>query len=158
MAWGCIMRNQKGPFTVLHYPGGRGGGMDSIRYREQVLEPFLAPFYEEMKQQRRYVYFQQDNAKCHVSAATKAWLQSRNILLFPHPSKSPDFNPIEPVWFDLKNIVRNYHGFCRNSQELTNLVYTAWNSLTIDQINKHINCIPLTLDEYILREGAMTRF
>jgi hypothetical protein len=37
----------KGPLVVLEYPGGKGGGMDSNRYREQVLEGVLLEFYEE---------------------------------------------------------------------------------------------------------------
>ena len=38
MVWGCIMEGRKGPLVVLEYPGGKGGGMNSKRYCEQVLE------------------------------------------------------------------------------------------------------------------------
>ena len=40
MVWGCIMKGQKGLLVVLEYPGGKGGGMNTARYREQVLEVF----------------------------------------------------------------------------------------------------------------------
>ncbi|KAF9476438.1 hypothetical protein BDN70DRAFT_762689, partial [Pholiota conissans] len=52
MVWGCIMDGKKGPLVVLDYPGGKGGGMNSTRYREQVLDAVLKDFYGEMKQKR----------------------------------------------------------------------------------------------------------
>ena len=32
MVWACIMVDDIGPIVVLHYPGGRGGGMNTTRY------------------------------------------------------------------------------------------------------------------------------
>lgn len=48
MVWGCIMHNEKGPLVILEYPGGRGGGMNSKRYRKQVLKDHLYNFYTDM--------------------------------------------------------------------------------------------------------------
>jgi hypothetical protein len=67
MVWGCIIRGQKGLLVVLEYPGGRGGGMNSTRYREQVLEGVLKEFYAQMKEARGNVKFQQDGAPSHTS-------------------------------------------------------------------------------------------
>ena len=43
------MEGRKGPLVVLEYPGGKGGGMNSKRYCEQVLEKALGDFYDKMK-------------------------------------------------------------------------------------------------------------
>ena len=59
MVWGCIMEGRKGPLVVLEYPGGKGGGMNSKRYCEQVLEGALGDFYAEMKQVHGRIQFQQ---------------------------------------------------------------------------------------------------
>ena len=48
---------------MLEYPGGKGGGMNAKRYQEQVLDPVLALFYEDMESQRGEVKFQQDSYK-----------------------------------------------------------------------------------------------
>ena len=51
MVWACIMEGRKGPLLVLKYPGGKGSGMNTTRYCEQVLEGVLKDFYEEVKQE-----------------------------------------------------------------------------------------------------------
>ncbi|KAF8158854.1 hypothetical protein BJ912DRAFT_866307, partial [Pholiota molesta] len=50
MVWGCIIGGEKGPLIALDYPGGRGGGMNSARYQEQVLDGAFLDFYCRMVQ------------------------------------------------------------------------------------------------------------
>jgi transposase InsO family protein len=76
--------------------------MDTDRYIPQVLEGHLAPFYHQKEKERPGIVFQQDNAPSHTSKRTKKWLADHDIDLFPHPPNSPDLNPIEPLWHDLK--------------------------------------------------------
>jgi transposase len=99
------MKGRKGPLVVLEYPGGRGGGMTGKRYISQVLEAHLCAFYHQMKEERPKVMFQQDGAPSHTSKLTKQWLVDHGISVFPHPPSSPDLNPIEPVWHELKKII-----------------------------------------------------
>jgi hypothetical protein len=52
----------------MHYlRAKRGGGMNSTRYQEQVLEGALKEFYAQMKEARGNVKFQQDGAPSHTS-------------------------------------------------------------------------------------------
>ena len=44
MVWGCIIEGRKGPLVVLEYPRGKGGGMNSTRYQDQVLKPLSRHF------------------------------------------------------------------------------------------------------------------
>jgi transposase len=137
MVWGCIMHGAKGPLVVLEYPGGKGGGMDSNRYREQVLEGVLLEFYEEMKKKKWVVYFQQDGAPSHTSKATKKWCEDHKIKLFPHPPSSPDVNPIEPVWHEIKTMIRHLPHPPSTVNQLKAAVRKAWDDLTIEQITKY---------------------
>jgi hypothetical protein len=98
MIWGCILKGRKGPLIVLEYPGGKGGGMNSKRYQDQVLEGTLKGFYAQMKEERGPIIFQQDGAPSHTSKSTKQWFSRNHIPLLFHPASSPDLNPIEPVW------------------------------------------------------------
>ena len=51
---------------------------------------------------QRVYLFQQDNAPCHSSASTRAFIRDQGITLLDWPSNSPDLSPIEIVWSIVK--------------------------------------------------------
>lgn len=132
--------------------------MTSAWYRKQVLEPVLKPFLKEVRRKRDRVWFQQDGAPTHKALETTRWLNSNNISLFPHPSKSPDFSPIEPIFFDFKNIIRDHPDPITSTKQLKDLMRVAWDALTVEQINKYIKRLPSTFEQCIKFGGGMTHY
>lgn len=152
------MEGRKGPLVVLEYPGGRGGGMNTTRYRQQVLKSALLPFYDEMTQEHGCLNFQQDNASCHTSKMMKKWFEDHSIPLLYHPPNSPDLSPIEPVWNKLKNMISKLEKKPSTSDELIAAVHTAWDQLNIADVDKHISSMPKRVTAVLETRGGHTRF
>jgi transposase len=158
MVWGCIMNGRKGPLVVLEYPGGRGGGMTGRRYVSQVLEAHLCTFYHHMKEERPEVIFQQDGAPSHTSKLAKQWLVDHGISVFPHPPSSPDVNPIEPVWHELKKLIRALPRSPTTVLKLIQAVRDAWDTLAIPDIDKYIHTMSDRVQAVLEADGSHTRF
>lgn len=158
MIWGCIMKGKKGPMAVLEYPGGPGGGMNARRYREQVLEPLLLEFHQQMSEERGLVAFQQDGAGSHRAGTTKKWLETHLIDIFPHPAASPDMSPIENVWHILKEKIRKRPRAPTSKEELKQAVREAWEEISDEDINKYVRSMQNRVQDLIAAKGGHTKY
>jgi len=132
--------------------------MNSKRYQEQVLEGHLKDFYASMVHERGSITFQQDGASSHTSKTTKQWFTSHKIPLLFHPSSSPDLNPIEHVWHELKARIRGLPHPPSTIEALRDAAYQAWDELPIEIVNKHIESMPKRAEAVCAARGGHTRF
>ena len=79
-----------------------------------ILETMLVPFSREKLPNHR---FMQDNDPKHTSRGAKAFFEEKNIKWWRIPPESPDLNPIEDLWHELKFFLESKVKPC-NKQEL----------------------------------------
>ena len=97
-----------------------------------------------------------DNARPHVAKHTREFLNSNNINHFKSPAQSPDLNPIELVWQDLK-VFLGEEVKPNNQQELVNGINLFWNTkVTVQYCNDKIDHLERVLKTVIQKGGKAT--
>ena len=81
------------------------GIMDAEFYVTEILSDGLLPFVRETFPDGHR--FQQDNDPKHTSRRVARFMEENDINWWKTPPESPDLNPIELPWHELKHFIRN---------------------------------------------------
>jgi len=99
MVWGAI--SVHGP-SRLHIVEGTMNGAKYISMLNSRLLPQIRDWFEQEP-----CIFQQDSTPCHTAKAVYAWFKTNKIKVLKWPGNSPDMNPIESMWNQLKDEIHN---------------------------------------------------
>jgi transposase len=149
MVWGCFCRDRLGPLVVID------GRITGERYKA-LLEEYLLPFMNELG--AADYTFQDDNAAAHTANVVKRWKEENLPKVLAWPAQSPDLNPIEHLWAELKSSVRARKPRPKNKRELEVVVKEEWLKIQPSKIEKLIDSMPRRVEAVIDNKGNPTKY
>lgn len=154
MMWAGI--SLEGKTELVFVPGGgRGGGLTADRYITNILLDHVVPYAGFVGENFVLMH---DNARCHTSRVTQQFLNEVNVQVMSWPALSPDINPIEHLWDQLKRRVRSRNPVPTTINELRVALLEEWDGIPQDIIKKLIRSMKNRLQAMIRARGGNTKY
>ena len=146
--WGCFSSHGVGPMRLYD------DTMDARLFTDTMAR-LMKPHALRMWPNEEWL-LHQDNASYHGSRAAKTWFHNNGVSLTPLPPYSPDLNPIENLWADLKRRVEARNA--RNMQELKEIVTEEWTNTTSEYCSRLAHSMPTRLETVVEVGGFRTPY
>ena len=96
-------------------------------------------------------WFQQDNWTVHTAGTSRDWFHNHGVDLIEWPAWSPDLNPIEELWNDLKRRVYGRHP--QTMEQLEQFITEEWAATDLNFIARICRNMPHRLQQVISNDG-----
>lgn len=154
MAWGGISLTAHTALVFIE-PTGRTRGLTSHRYITEILEDHVVPYAGYIGQDMQLMH---DNARPHVAHVVTQYLHDVGIRTMDWPARSPDMNPIEHLWDELKRRVRARVPAPSRLPELRMAMEEEWNAIPQDFIVRLVRSMNSRMLAVIRARGGNTKY
>lgn len=131
-------------------------GMMNAEFYVQILRQFLLPFIQNKFPDEEH-RFMQDNDPKHVSCKARAFFEENEINWWRTPPESPDLNPIENVWHELKEHLRSKVK-PRTQAQLIAGIKSFWSTVDTTKCRKYIHHLQKVIPRVIEVQGDATGY
>ena len=152
MYWGCFSWYGTGPLIALN---GSATGKSHVEILRRYVLPTLEAYPGNVDRGRPW--FQQDNARPHTSKIAKNFLNENKVRVLDWPAQSPDLNPIENLWHEVKNALRRKPN-PSNLVDLEYLVQEAWRDISPEYCHRLVDSMPDRVNACIKTGGGPTKY
>ena len=123
----------------------------------EILRKTLLPFINEKFHPPCVHHLMQDNDPKHTSRETQNFFARQNVNWWQTPPESPDMNPIENLWHELKEY--NHREIKpRNKDELIEGILRFWDTVDVRKCCRYINRLKKVLPKAIEVRGEPTGY
>ena len=123
-----------------------------VRILDQGLVPFIRKTFDCTEHR-----FMQDNDPKHTSRRAQSFLEQKGINWWWTPPESPDLNPIENLWHEMKEFLRAKVK-PRKLAELKDGIKTFWRTVSPAKCVKYINHLQKVVPRVIEVKGDATGY
>jgi transposase len=133
-----------------------GGGIDAWRYVKHVARPLLWPACKARLAENPNFLLMEDNAPAHKCWYNNSEREKEGIPKVEWPANSPDFNPIERIWYLMKSRIQTRRGRERVTtvSRMKEVLQEEWDRITIEEINREIARLPKVMERCIAVNGG----
>jgi hypothetical protein len=125
-----------------------------MKQSTEIVDENLLQSAQDIRLGQRFT-FQQDNDPEHTAKAAQEWLWDTSLNVLEWSSQSPDLNPIEHLWRDLKIAVQRHSP--SNLTELE-ICRKEWEKLLKYRCAKLVASYLRRLEAIITAKGASTKY
>lgn len=154
MVWAGISMDAKTELVFIE-TGGRAGGLTANRYIQEILDNHVVPYVGFIGET---FILMQDNARPHSAVSVRHYLQELEIRVMDWPARSPDLNPIEHLWDELKRKIRARNPAPVTRAELQAALTEEWDAIPQDSAIKLIHSMKNRLQAVIRARGGNTKY
>lgn len=118
--WGCFTGQEVGAVRIFD------DNMDTRLYTD-TMQQLMKPYALRLWPNGEWFYLH-DNASYHGSYRSRTWFHNNGVSLIELPPHSPDLNPIENLWADLKRRIESRNA--RTISKLKEIIPDEWQKTT----------------------------
>ena len=80
------------------------------------------------------------------------FIEDNHISYWPTPAESPDLNPIEMMWHELKHHIRKYVK-PKNKEQLLEGIVNFWRTVDSERCTRYINHLQKVIPVVVKKDG-----
>ena len=151
MLWGCMTWNGIGRLVFID------GIMNGEMYRD-IINNNLPLTNKTRKFELENAIFQHDNDPKHTAKVTQKWFEDSGVQVLDWPAQSPDLNPIEHMWNEIKRRIRNLKELPTSEIDLKHKTHQIWYGMETEFCQRLIATMPERIQSVLKVKGGYTKW